>query len=88
MGIEVPEEYGGCKSTFTKSAITIEEVAKVDAGVAVLVDVHATVVAKFLTSFASKEQKEEYLPKLATSWVTNDIPFCTSSFALSDDINL
>lgn len=82
MGIEVPEEYGGCKGSFTKSVITIEEVAKVDAAVSVLVDVHATVVAKFFASFASKEQQEEYLPKLATSWPGS---FCLSEPSSGSD---
>lgn len=69
MGIEVPAEYGGSESSFMTSIITIEEVSKVDAGVSALVDIHGTLVARFFKSIGNQEQKEEYLPKLATSWV-------------------
>ena len=30
MGVEVPEEYGGCGSSFTAALLVVEELAKVD----------------------------------------------------------
>lgn len=69
MGIGVPVEYGGSESSFIESIITIEEVSKVDAAVAVLVDIQGTLVTRFFKSVGTQKQKEQYLPKLATSWV-------------------
>lgn len=69
MGIEVPAEYGGSESSFLSSMLVVEEISRVDAAVAALVDIHGTLVGRFFKLFGSKEQKEKYLPKLATSWV-------------------
>ena len=38
MGIELPEKFGGAGSTFFMSVLVVEELARVDASVAVLVD--------------------------------------------------
>lgn len=40
MGIETSEEHGGAGCSFTAAIIVIEELAKVDASVSVLCDVH------------------------------------------------
>jgi butyryl-CoA dehydrogenase/short/branched chain acyl-CoA dehydrogenase len=45
MGIEIPEEYGGSGGSFFMSILAIEELSRVDAAVAVLVDVQNTLVA-------------------------------------------
>src|SRR3989338_2028586 len=37
MGIEIPEEYGGSGASFTSSIIAIEELAKVDPAISVIV---------------------------------------------------
>lgn len=39
MGIEIPVEYGGSGLSFTSSVIAIEELAKIDPAVSVMVDV-------------------------------------------------
>src|SRR5215472_10672290 len=44
MGIEVPEEKGGAGATFFMSILAVEELARVDASLAVLVDVQNTLV--------------------------------------------
>ena len=44
MGIEIPEAYGGPGGTFFMSCLAIEELSRVDAAVAVVVDVHNTLV--------------------------------------------
>ena len=44
MGIEIPEEYGGAGASFFTSIPVIEALARVDAAVAVLVDVQNTLV--------------------------------------------
>ena len=64
MGIEVPEQYGGCGSSFFNAILVIEELSKVDPAVAVMVDVQNTLVDNCLAAWASDEQKRRYLPRL------------------------
>ena len=44
MGIEVPEEYGGAGGTLTMVTLAVEEISKVDAASAIMVDVQNTLV--------------------------------------------
>jgi alkylation response protein AidB-like acyl-CoA dehydrogenase len=65
MGIEVPEELGGSGATFVHSVLAVEALARVDASVAVLVDVQNTLVINAITRWASAAMKASVLPKLA-----------------------
>lgn len=67
MGIEVPEEFGGQGGTFFQSVLTVEELAAVDPGVSVVVDVHNTLVVNALLHWGTAEQKRLRLASLATS---------------------
>jgi butyryl-CoA dehydrogenase/short/branched chain acyl-CoA dehydrogenase len=49
--------------------LAVEELARVDASLAVLVDVQNTLVNNALLRWGSEEQKARYFPKLASSWV-------------------
>ena len=69
MGIEVPEQYGGAGSTFFNAILVIEELAKVDPSVSVLVDVQNTLVANCLLNWSSEAQKQRYLPRLCRDQV-------------------
>jgi len=69
MGIEIPDEHGGAGATFFMSVIAVEELARVDASVAVLVDVQNTLVNNAFLRWGGEELKARYLPKLASSWV-------------------
>jgi len=69
MAIEIPDAYGGSGATFFMSAIAIEELARVDPSVAVLVDVQNTLVNNAVLRWASEAQKAKYFPLLASSWV-------------------
>ena len=69
MGIEIPEKFGGAGATFFMSALVIEELARVDASLAVLVDVQNTLVNNAILRWGSEEMKAKYFPKLATKWV-------------------
>jgi butyryl-CoA dehydrogenase/short/branched chain acyl-CoA dehydrogenase len=69
MGIEIPESYGGAGSTFFMSVLVVEELAKVDASVAVLVDVQNTLFNNALLRWGTDAQKAKYCPKLSTQWV-------------------
>jgi alkylation response protein AidB-like acyl-CoA dehydrogenase len=69
MGVEIPEQYGGAGATFFMSTLVVEELARVDASVAVLVDVQNTLVNNALLRWGTEEQRAKYFPKLATKWV-------------------
>ncbi len=65
MGIVVPERYGGAGADYVSYALAIEELARVDAGTAVTLSVHAMITSA-IERLGTGEQKERYLPRLAT----------------------
>jgi alkylation response protein AidB-like acyl-CoA dehydrogenase len=69
MGVEVPEAHGGAAATFFMSVLAVEELARVDASLAVLVDVQNTLVNNAILRWGTEDQKSRYFPRLATSWV-------------------
>jgi len=69
MGIEIPEEYGGAGTSFFMSILAVEELSRVDPSAAVICDVQNTLVNNALMRWGTPEQKEKYLPRLATEWV-------------------
>ncbi|PNY27156.1 Short/branched chain specific acyl-CoA dehydrogenase, mitochondrial [Tolypocladium capitatum] len=75
MGIEIPEEYGGAGMNFTSAIIGIEELARADPSVSVLVDVHNTLCNTAILKYASPALKKAWLPRLATDAVA---AFCLS----------
>ena len=64
MGIEVPEEFGGAGGSLAMVTIAVEEISRVDASAAILVDVQNTLAEYPLVRYASEEQKSRYLPRL------------------------
>lgn len=69
MGIETPTDMAGAGSNFTMACIAVEEIAKVDGSVSVMVDVQNTLVTNALLRWGTTSQKQKFLPKLATEWV-------------------
>lgn len=69
MGIEIPEEYGGSGGTFFDAALAVELLSSVDPAVALIVDVHNTLVASAIMRWANDVQKRKYLPRLADDTV-------------------
>jgi alkylation response protein AidB-like acyl-CoA dehydrogenase len=69
MGIEIPDELGGAGASFFMSVLVVEELARIDASLAVLVDVQNTLCNNALLRWGSDAQKKQYFPKLASSWV-------------------
>ena len=69
MAIEIPESHGGAGGHFFLSVIAVEELARVDPSVAVLVDVQNTLVANALIRWGSDDIKRRFLPKLASDTV-------------------
>ncbi len=69
MGVEIPEKYQGSGATFFMSALVVEQLARIDASVAVLVDVQNTLVNNAILRWGNEDLKARYFPKLATKWV-------------------
>ena len=65
MAIEIPEVYGGAGAPFFLSVLAVEELARVDPSVAVVVDVQNTLVVNALLRWGSVDIHERYLPQLA-----------------------
>ncbi len=69
MGIEIPEQYSGSATSFTMACIAVEEISRVDGAVGVLCDVQNTLVANAFLKHCTEEQKQKFLPMLATEKV-------------------
>ncbi|WP_214317638.1 acyl-CoA dehydrogenase family protein [Nonomuraea sediminis] len=69
MGIEVPSAYGGAGGGLIHTALAIEELARVDPAVAVLVDVQNALLVSALVRHGSGDQKRRYLPRLAAGTI-------------------
>jgi butyryl-CoA dehydrogenase/short/branched chain acyl-CoA dehydrogenase len=65
MGIEISEEHGGAGGSFFDAVLAIQAISTVDPAVAVLVDVHNTLVVNALRRWATAGQKRRWLPRLA-----------------------
>jgi len=65
MAIEVPEAHGGAGATFLMSILAIEEIARVDPAVAVVVDVQNTLVVNAIRKWGRREQQERWFRALA-----------------------
>lgn len=66
MGITTPEQYGGANMDFTSYIIAINELSKVSATIGVILSVHTSVVTNLILYFGNEEQKQKYVPKLAS----------------------
>ncbi|MFT4415353.1 acyl-CoA dehydrogenase [Fredinandcohnia humi] len=66
MGITVPEKYGGSEMDFTSYIIAINELSKVSATIGVILSVHTSVGTNPILYFGTEEQKQTYIPKLAS----------------------
>jgi alkylation response protein AidB-like acyl-CoA dehydrogenase len=69
MGIEVPDALGGAGGSLTMVAIAVEEISKVDASSAILVDVQNTLVNYPINKYGSDALKQQYLPRLTDGTV-------------------
>ena len=66
LGIMVDPKYGGSGMDAISYVLIMEELSKIDASASVIVSVNNSLVCYGLEAYASGEQKQKYLTKLAT----------------------
>ena len=66
LGVMIPEELGGAGFDVLSFAIILEEVARVDAAVALTLASHNSLCAGHILAFGSERQKGKFLPSLAS----------------------
>lgn len=66
LGVIFPEEYGGAGLTYIDYVIVIEELARVDPSVGLIVAAHNSLCANHIYTAGNGEQKRKYLSRLAT----------------------
>jgi alkylation response protein AidB-like acyl-CoA dehydrogenase len=66
LGIVIPTEYSGAGYSNVDYVIVLEEIAKVDPAVGLVVAAHNSLCSNHLNLFASEEQKKKYLTRLAS----------------------
>jgi butyryl-CoA dehydrogenase len=69
MGIQSPERHGGAGGSVTMVTLAVEEISKVDAAAAILVDVQNTLVANPLLAAATPDQLARWVPRLVSDTV-------------------
>lgn len=70
LGAIFPEEYGGSGLGYIDYAIIIEELARVDPSVGLIVAAHNSLCTNHIFLAGNEEQKKKYLPKLTTGeWI-------------------
>ncbi len=66
MGVIFPEEYGGSGLGYIDYTIVVEELARVDPSVALIVAAHNSLCTNHIYVAGSEEQCHHYIPKLAS----------------------
>jgi len=69
LGPFVPSEYGGGGCSYTMYGLICHELERGDSGVRSFVSVQGSLVMYPIWKFGSEEQKNEYLPKLASGGI-------------------
>lgn len=66
LGLRVPAEYGGGGLGFLANSVVMEELARQDGGLALMVAAHLGLCTSQIQLAGNEAQKRKYLPRLAT----------------------
>lgn len=70
MGVLVPETYGGSGLGYHEYIAIIEEISKIDPSIGLSIAAHNSLCVNHILSFGNEEQKQKWLPKLASGeWI-------------------
>ena len=83
FGIMIPEEYGGLGESLLTYVLVVEEIARGWMSVSGVINTHF-IVAYMLMQHGTEEQKQKYLPKMATGEIRGS--FSMSEPGLGSDV--
>ena len=70
LGMTIPEEYGGIGAGYVAYGLVAREVERVDSGYRSMMSVQSSLVMFPIHAYGSEEQRQKYLPKLASGeWI-------------------
>ena len=70
LGATIPEAYGGAGLNYVSYGLVAREVERVDSGYRSAMSVQSSLVMHPIHAYGSEEQRQKYLPKLATGeWI-------------------
>ncbi|MGH1562071.1 acyl-CoA dehydrogenase family protein [Mumia sp. DW29H23] len=84
FGLTIPEEYGGLGESLLTYALVVEEIARGWMSVSGVINTHF-IVAYMLVQHGTEEQKQKYLPRMATGEVRG--AFSMSEPSLGSDVS-
>src|SRR6476646_752971 len=84
FGLMIPEEYGGLGESLLTYALAVEEIARGWMSVSGIINTHF-IVAYMLLQHGTEEQKQRYLPRMATGEVRG--AFSMSEPGLGSDVS-
>ncbi|RNF36005.1 acyl-CoA dehydrogenase [Paracoccus methylarcula] len=66
LGVTVAEEYGGVGASYVSYGLVAREIERIDSGYRSMASVQSSLVMFPIEAYGSEEQKQKYLPKLAS----------------------
>jgi len=70
LGTTIPEAYGGLGANYVSYGLVAREVERVDSGYRSMMSVQSSLVMYPIYAYGSEEQRQKYLPKLASGeWI-------------------
>ncbi len=70
MGVLVPEQYGGSGLGYQEYVSIIDRISRIDPSIGLSLAAHNSLCTNHILEFANEEQKQKYLPKLASGqWI-------------------
>ena len=70
LGTTIPEQYGGLGGGYVTYGLVAREVERVDSGYRSMMSVQSSLVMYPIYTYGTEEQRQKYLPKLATGeWI-------------------
>jgi len=70
LGVTIPEQYGGIGAGYVSYGLVAREIERIDSGYRSMMSVQSSLVMHPIFAFGSEEQRQRYLPKLASGeWI-------------------
>jgi len=66
LGVTIPEQYGGVGASYVSYGLVARAVERVDSGYRSMMSVQSSLVMFPIYAYGSEDQKQKYLPKLAS----------------------